>query len=551
MKTYVFLGELMWFKFKVESKNSYFHPQKKNMRKIPIIFFLLATFVFYQCMEDKNKPSQQHTSKLTGEELAKTYCIACHQYPTPDLLDKKTWSEFVLIRMGAFMGIYQEGEKYVSKLPQNSIEPGIGGQRIKAANVYPDKPLLTTEEWEKIIEFYITNAPAKLPAAPKRRIRLGIPLFESKPFSTNKTINPLVQSMAVDEDTKAVFAAEFKGGIFKYDFKGKQLDYFPAESHVVKMQVDKNEMILLDMATRYASDNPKGTFSIANSFEDIKQNNYKTNIQKLMRPVDFAMGDLTGNGREDIVVAEYGNLLGALSWLENKEDGNYERYELFPDDGSIKSEIMDLNQDGKNDIIALKGNSDEGIDWYLNQGDGKFQRERKLRFPPTNGSTHFQMIDFDNDGVEDILYSNGDNGDYTPILKPYHGIHLFLNKNGNYEEEFFIPLNGVYQSEAVDFDEDGDLDIAAVSFHPDFEKYQREGFVVFMNDGNNKFTAHTIPQFRSARWMRFVTTDIDGDKDVDILLSAMNIKTPEIPETVAANWGITNDAIILLRNKLR
>jgi len=75
--------------------------------------------------------------------------------------------------------------------------------------------------------------------------------------------------------------------------------------------------------------------------------------------------------------------------------------------------------------------------------------------------------------------------------------------------------------------------------------------VVFINNGKNKFTPHTIPQYNHSRWMRFITTDIDGDKDVDILLSAMNIKTPEIPKTVADNWGITNTAIVLLRNKLR
>jgi len=51
--------------------------------------------------------------------------------------------------------------------------------------------------------------------------------------------------------------------------------------------------------------------------------------------------------------------------------------------------------------------------------------------------------------------------------------------------------------------------------------------------------------------MRFVTTDIDGDKDVDILLSAMNIKTPEIPESVANTWRNKDTAILLLKNKLR
>ena len=56
-----------------------------------------------------------------------------------------------------------------------------------------------------------------------------------------------------------------------------------------------------------------------------------------------------------------------------------------------------------------------------------------MRFLPTNGSTHFQLLDFNGDDKKDILYSNGDNGDYPPILKPYHGIHLFLNKNEHQE----------------------------------------------------------------------------------------------------------------------
>ena len=524
------------------------------MRKIPIVFLLLITFVLYQCTVDNNKPTkkitQQNTSISSGEELAKIYCAACHQYPAPDLLDKKTWSNFVLIRMASFMGIYINGGKYMSKMPAQWLEPGVGGQRVKAANIYPDQPVLTTAEWEKIVEFYIKNAPEKLPVSPQREIKVGVPFFDSKPFSSNNNIAPLVQSMTVDKAANNVYAAEYKGGIFKYDFNGKLLDHYPAQSHIVKMKATKDEIVLLDMASRYGSDTPNGTFTMAKSFNDLKQKKYKTNIQKLMRPVDFVMGDLTGNNKEDIVMAEYGNLLGALSWFENKEDGSYQRHELFSDDGSIKAEIVDVNKDGKNDIIALKGNSDEGIDWYINEGNGKFKRERKLRFPPTHGSTHFQILDFDKDGEDDILYSNGDNGDYTPILKPYHGIHLFLNKKGKYQEEFFIPLNGVYQAEAVDLDKDGDLDIAAVSFHPDFQNNQKEGFVIFVNDGKNNFTAHTISQFANSRWMRFITTDIDGDKDIDILLSAMNIKTPEISQTVAKKWETAADAIILLENKI-
>ena len=429
------------------------------------------------------------------------------------------------------------------------MEPGKGGERIRAANIYPDEPIITIDQWKKIVRFYLQNAPEKLARPNNPKIEVGIPFFKSKPFTKRKDIAPLVQSMTVDSENKTIYAAEYQGGIYQYDFNGKEIGKYNSKSHIVEMKATKDAFIALDMATRYASDNPQGVLNISNSFDQFKIQDNELVISDLMRPVDFTTGDLTGNRKDDIVIAEFGSMLGALSWLQQQDDGKYTRHELYPEDGSIKAEIKDVNNDGKNDIIALMANGDEGIDWYINQGNGKFKRERKLRFPPTNGSTHFQMIDFDGDGVEDILYSNGDNGDYKPLMKPYHGIHLYLNKNGTYEESFFIPLNGVYQSEAVDFDQDGDLDIAAVSFHPDFESNQKEGFVIFENDGENNFNRYTIEQYADSRWMRFVTTDIDGDDDIDILLSAMNIKTPEISKQVSDRWKTSSESILLLENQ--
>ena len=517
------------------------------MRKFPIIIILFSTFFLFQCTDNPSAPELK--APETGEELSKVYCVSCHMYPSPELLDKKTWADFVLIRMGNFLGIYQDGKKYVDKMPGKWLEPGKGGYRVKQAKVYPDKPALSVEEWQKIAKFYLENAPASIPSASlKTEIKIGIPFFKSKSFSQKKDILPVVQAMEIDSENKLVYATEFQGGVYKFNYQGKALDYLKGKSHIVDLEVQNNQFVTLDMASRYASDNPKGAFNISKSFNDFKLKKHQLSLEELMRPVSFTSGDLNGDETTDYVIAEYGNLLGRLAWWEGMKDGKFKRHTLFPDDGAIKAEITDVNGDGKNDIIALQANSDEGIDWYINQGGNEFQRERKLRFLPTNGSTHFQLIDFDGDGKKDILYSNGDNGDYTPILKPYHGIHLFLNKNGKYEEEFFIPLNGVYQAEAVDFDQDGDLDIAAVSFHPDFQNHPQEAFVVFINDGENNFSAHTITQFEEGRWMRFVTADLDGDKDVDILLSAMNIKTPEVPRQVADKWAAADNAIIFLEN---
>lgn len=521
------------------------------MRYYLILFLIFIAAVSYQCNDTVKRPTSA-LQPSDGEALSKIYCASCHMYPEPTLLDKSTWGNFVLIRMGAFMGIYRDGTKYVDKLPAQWMEPGLGGQRVAGANIYPEEPLLDIAEWEQIVEYYMSNAPNKLEAPQLPAIKVGVPGFESRAFTNPKDILPVVQALAVDETTKEVYAAQYQGGgISKFDSKGKKLDQAKNESLVVHMLADDNQFVSLDMATRYASDNPVGALDITESFDAYKAQKKKAHIPNLMRPVHIAQGDLTGNGKEDFVISEYGNMLGALSWIENKGDGTYTRKELFNDDGSTKTEITDIDRDGKNDIIALKANSDEGIDWYINKGNGKFDRVRKLRFLPTNGSTHFQLVDFDNDGVEDILYSNGDNGDYTPLMKPYHGIHLYLRKGDEYNESFFLPLNGVYQSEAVDFDQDGDMDIAAVSFHPDFTGNPKESFVIFINDGKNNFSRYTIPQYANSRWMRFLTTDIDSDGDIDVLLSAMNIKTPEIPQATAAKWQAANEAIVLVENKLK
>jgi len=499
------------------------------MRYFPIFILLFITAISYQCNDTVKRPAPA-TSATDGESLSKIYCSSCHMYPEPALLDKSTWGNFVLIRMGAFMGIYRDGTKYVDKLPAQWMEPGLGGQRVAGANIYPEEPLLDIDEWEKIVEFYMTNSPNKIVTSEKIEIKVGIPDFESKVFADKKDILPVVQALAVDETKKEIYAAQYQGGgISKFDKNGRKLSQAKNESLVVHMLVDGQQFVSLDMATRYASDNPVGALDISQSFDSYKVNKKSFTIPNLMRPVHLAQGDLTGNGREDFVISEYGNMLGALSWIQNKEDGSYLRHELFSDDGFTKTEIIDLNGDSKNDIIALKANSDEGIDWYINKGNGKFDRERKLRFPPTNG----------------------DNGDYTPLLKPYHGIHLYLRKGDDYKESFFLPLNGVYQSEALDFDQDGDIDIASVSFHPDFTNNPKESFVLFINDGENNFTPYTIAEYANSRWMRFLTTDIDSDGDIDILLSAMNIKTPEIPQATAMKWQSANEAIIFLENKLK
>jgi hypothetical protein len=213
--------------------------------------------------------------------------------------------------------------------------------------------------------------------------------------------------------------------------------------------------------------------------------------------------------------------------------------------------VSDLNGDGLPDVVALFGQGDEGIFVYYNKGGGQFEEVRALRFPPSYGSSYFDLFDFNGDGHLDIVYTCGDNADFPPVSKPYHGIRIFQNDGrGNFTEALFLPLPGAYAAIPADFDLDGDLDIAAISFFPNFEKTPEAGFVFFENQGGMKFRALTFPQSHKGRWLVMDAGDWDADGDLDLVLGSMAFEVvPDGGEV--KKWIKDGIPFVVLENKAR
>jgi len=183
--------------------------------------------------------------------------------------------------------------------------------------------------------------------------------------------------------------------------------------------------------------------------------------------------------------------------------------------------VRDLDGDGRADVLALTAQGDEGVSLFRRTPDGGFARERLLRFPASYGSTSMQLADVDGDGRDDIVYTNGDAGDFPGPVKPYHGVRVFVNDGrAGYAERYFLPMPGAYDVAARDFDGDGDVDLAAVAFFTDTAAPRPLPFVYLENRGGLRFRASTVAGADRGRWLRMDAGDVDGDGDDDLVLGA-------------------------------
>ena len=363
------------------------------------------------------------------------------------------------------------------------------------------------------------------------------------PTSVHNPATTLVK--IIEEDKKIYYADGFKKKLFSCSAAAQVIDSITTGLGASFFRKTDRSMYVLSMGVLQPSDEKKGDLTII----DVASKKSSILLDSLQRPVYAAFGDLTGDGKEDIVVCEFGNNIGSLSWFERKEEG-FVKHVLRPIAGAIRTEIFDFNHDGLPDIIALMAQGDEGVFIYFNEGGGKFTEKRVLRFPPSYGSNSLELFDFNNDGFMDFITTNGDNGDYPPLMKPYHGIRIFLNDGkNNFNQKVFLPMNGVGKAVIRDFNKDGNYDIAAISYFPDYDVSPEESFILWENKGNLIFVPHSFPQATDGRWITMDAADIDNDGDCDIVLGNANFQLGKIPDSLKKKLAKKPTSILILENK--
>jgi FG-GAP-like repeat len=488
--------------------------------------FALAALVIsiYSCQSKESK----------AERMSKHYCSTCHQFPEPNLLDKKTWERFVLPEMAFRMGL--DNSRLMSGVNVDDL-PSI-------MMVVPQEPIMSTDEWLEIKKYYLENAPDSLPL-PEKAPAQNLTQFTGTQVRLGRNF-PMVTLVQQDTLNGKIFVGTRDSRLYRLNNQLVKEDSFllPSPPSRVSFQKDKNVLVTA-MGIMDPNDQTKGQLLNLNA----DQHTTTTILDSLRRPVYFEVADLNGDHLEDYVVCAFGNYTGALLAYENLGTGKFKRHVVNGLPGSRKVVVRDFNGDGLKDILALTAQGDERIVLFRNKGDFQFTDEVLLRFPPVYGSSYFDLADFNHDGQIDILYTNGDNSDYSSILKPYHGVRIFLN-DGHFKftQSWFYPMNGASQALARDFDGDGDIDVAAISFFPDFDHTPEEGFIYFENTEKD-FKAFTTPLAKSGRWLVMEACDIDHNGSMDLILGSLAFRTRN--RKIFEGWMIDKTSLLLLSNNLK
>lgn len=468
---------------------------------------ILATLLLLATCDSKTPSADQEAGAAAGAgkgtlAMVEGTCGACHQVPDPNDLSRGIWDTIVFPRMGQFLGRYSslnEREKLLGENP--SIRTA-----LEAANVYPQEALISDDDWMALRAYYLDLAPATAPAAafvPGKQTSLFTPRFPGVFLSPPST-------SFVRFSSDGILAADInKSTLLGFD---RQL------TPQGQLPVGRG---LTDMAGNYAtvignfSPTEEGTGQLLQH----TSSGYQVVGRGLQRPTSLAVLDTDRDGTEEVIVSEFGKWTGRVSLWRQTGNNTMTSSSLADRSGAIQV-VVDTTKSTPTAYV-LFGQGKEAIVRY-SFPDGKPVTETVLEFPPSYGSSSLQLIDWNQDEFPDLLYTNGDNADYRSPVKAYHGIRVFTGAaDGSFKEALFIPFPGAYGASLADFNLDGKLDLAGISFFPDYTQVTPVAAAIFLQETDGSFTNYPLPANDRGRFLVLDAADYDQDGDIDLLAGSL------------------------------
>lgn len=470
----------------------------------------------YRSVAPSPAQSEAMQSRITA------FCGACHAMPSPGSFPRDAWHNKVL---GGYEFYARSGLTHLDPPP---IHATVEYFRSRAPGelVFPVAPEATTPLRAKFtVEKWTSDPHAPVP-----------PAIAHLRWARLQTDGPpvlLVCDMA-------------NGNVMAVDPNDREkppnvLARLNNPCHVEPCDLDGDnaiDLVVADLGSSVPYDHDLGRViwlrrhERRNTFEEIVL------ASGLGRVADVRPGDMDGDGDIDLVVAEFGlHRTGQILWLENiSHSGNAPEFlprRIDPRPGAIHVPVVDLNGDGRLDFLALISQEYECVEAYINQGSQAsmqgspiFSRQRLWTGPDlTFGCSGMELVDLDQDGDLDVLYTNGDAFDNN-YANPSHGIQWLENlDNQRFIYHRLTDLIGAFRALAGDVDLDGDLDVVAVAWLPEQVKPSslRDRplpCVVYLEQTEpGVFVRHTL-EVGAPRYATLELADFDGDGDLDFAVGS-------------------------------
>ncbi len=228
-----------------------------------------------------------------------------------------------------------------------------------------------------------------------------------------------------------------------------------------------------------------------------------------------AFSDIDNDGDLDALITGLDNLSQASTELyANDGQGDFSQLTTtsFEDIAEGSVAFSDVDGDGDPDAL-LTGHNSAGMPiakLYSNNGQGTFSESLGTPFEGV-GHSAIAFADVDDDGDSDVLIT-GQTIARLPITKMYSN-----NGQGSYTETNTAVFDGVHHSSIAFLDLDGDGDSDALITG---ENVMRAPISkLYTNDGQGNFSEVTTSQLEGVSHGSVAVADVDGDDDVDILLT--------------------------------
>jgi uncharacterized repeat protein (TIGR01451 family) len=242
-------------------------------------------------------------------------------------------------------------------------------------------------------------------------------------------------------------------------------------------------------------------------------------------PYAVATGDLNGDGKQDMAVANSG--VGGVGVLLGTGGGNFAPVTsyavgiFFPD----AIAIGDLNGDGKQDIVVASFGGGSNVAVLFGSGDGSFAAPTIFNGGPGELSG-VAIADVNGDGHPDLVFSNR----YGDIVNAGKVSVVLGDGTGGFATATTFPTNSTGPSAiaVADFNQDGRPDVAVSSVYS-------SAVSVLVSDGLGGFGTPTLYPSGGTYAFAVAAGDVNGDGNPDLVTG--NLVAPTVGVLIGDGHG--------------